>query len=77
MTRRTLLQTALGTAAGFPALLTLPGSVHAAEYDLVIRGGRVIDPAQKIDRVADVAIRAGRIASIRSEHPRKSCRQSH
>jgi dihydroorotase len=55
VTRRTLLR----TAAGFPLLL------RAAEYDLVIRGGRVIDPAQKLDRIADVAIRAGRIAAIR------------
>ncbi len=65
MTRRTLL----GTAAGIPALLTLPPltrAIHAAEYDLVIRNGRVIDPAQKIDRLADVAIRAGRVESI---HP--------
>ncbi len=64
MTRRTDLH-----SAGFPALLALPRSVRAAEYDLVIRGGRVIDPAQKIDRIADVAIRAGRIASIRPNIP--------
>lgn len=62
MTRRTIL-------AGFPALLTLPGSLRAAEYDLVIRGGRVIDPAQKIDRIADVGIRAGRIALIAPNIP--------
>ena len=64
MTRRTLLR----TAAGVPTLLTLPAltrAVHAAEYDLVIRNGRVIDPAQKIDRLADIAIRAGRVESIR------------
>ena len=41
-------------------------AIHAAEYDLVIRNGHVIDPAQKIDRLADVAIRAGRVESI---HP--------
>jgi dihydroorotase len=61
MTRRTLLR----TAAGFPALLAFPHSTRAAEYDLLIRNGHVIDPAQKIDRIADVAIRAGRIAAIR------------
>jgi len=31
---------------------------------LVIKGGRVLDPAQRIDRVADVAIRGGKIAAI-------------
>jgi dihydroorotase len=61
MTRRTLLR----TAAGFPALLALPRSTRAAQYDLVIRNGRVIDPTQKMDRIADVAIRAGKIAAIR------------
>jgi dihydroorotase len=57
MTRRALLRTAAG--------LALTRSIRAAEYDLVIRHGRVIDPAQKLDRIADVAIRAGRIAAIR------------
>jgi dihydroorotase len=72
MTRRTLLR----TAAGVPALLSLPASIHAADYDLVIRNGRVIDPAQKIDRLADVAIRAGRVESIRANIPAKSGAES-
>ena len=29
--------------------------------DLVIRGGRVVDPANGLDRVADVYVRDGRI----------------
>jgi dihydroorotase len=33
-------------------------------YDLIIRGGRVIDPASRVDAVRDVAITAGRIAAI-------------
>jgi len=32
--------------------------------DLVIRNGRVIDPARKLDAVVDVLIRAGKIATI-------------
>jgi dihydroorotase len=35
-----------------------------AQYDLVIRGGRVIDPANSLDAVLDIGIRAGRIAAI-------------
>src|SRR4029453_16859344 len=31
-------------------------------FDLVLRGGRVIDPSQAIDRVTDVAFRDGRVA---------------
>ncbi|HEV2303718.1 MAG TPA: amidohydrolase/deacetylase family metallohydrolase, partial [Stellaceae bacterium] len=34
------------------------------EHDLVITGGRVVDPAQGIDRRLDVAIKAGRIAAL-------------
>src|SRR5690606_32743184 len=35
-----------------------------AEYELVLRGGRVIDPAQQVDMIADVAISGGRIAAL-------------
>src|SRR5262245_47181592 len=34
------------------------------KYDLVIRGGRVIDPSARLDAVRDVAIRGGRIAAV-------------
>jgi dihydroorotase len=37
-----------------------------AQYDLVLAGGRVIDPKNNIDRVADVAIQDGRIAAVGS-----------
>ena len=33
-------------------------------HDLVLRGGRVIDPAQGIDRVADVAFAGGRVVAV-------------
>jgi len=33
-------------------------------YDLVLRGGRVIDPSQKIDAVSDVAFSQGKVARI-------------
>ncbi|HEY7140694.1 MAG TPA: amidohydrolase/deacetylase family metallohydrolase [Methylomirabilota bacterium] len=33
-------------------------------YDLVLRGGRVIDPAQGLDGVLDVAVKDGRIAAV-------------
>lgn len=34
------------------------------KYDLVLKGGRVIDPAQGLDRVADVAFSDGCVATI-------------
>src|SRR5262245_5343103 len=33
-------------------------------YDLILRGGRVIDPSQKLDAVTDVAFTGGKVARI-------------
>lgn len=38
--------------------------VPAAPYDLVLRGGRVIDPAQGLDGLLDIAVRDGRVAAV-------------
>jgi dihydroorotase len=43
-------------------------------FDLIIRGGSVIDPAQSIDGRADVAISGGRISGV-SPHIRGTCRR--
>jgi dihydroorotase len=54
------------TAAGSAAFVCLRGA-HAqtpAKFDLIIKGGRVIDPSRKLDAVRDVAIAHGRIAAI-------------
>ena len=33
-------------------------------YDLILRGGRVVDPSQKLDAVTDVAFADGKVARI-------------
>ena len=38
---------------------------QGGRYDLVITGGRVIDPSTRLDGVRDVAIAGGRIAAVR------------
>ncbi|MDA0983576.1 MAG: amidohydrolase/deacetylase family metallohydrolase [Proteobacteria bacterium] len=39
-------------------------------YDLVLRGGRVIDPAQNLNGIHDVAVKDGRIAAVLpTSHP--------
>jgi dihydroorotase len=38
-------------------------------YDLILQGGRVIDPSQNIDGIYDVAVRDGQIAAIASDMP--------
>ena len=60
MHRRLLLRGAAGAAIA----LVAPRQILAADYDLLIRGGRVIDPSQRLDRIADVAIRGGKIAAV-------------
>ncbi len=34
-------------------------------YDLILKGGRVVDPSQKIDAIMDVAFKDGRVAACR------------
>jgi len=47
----------------------------AVLYDLLIAGGRVIDPAQKLSAERDVAIVGGRIAKVAADIPRAQARQ--
>ncbi|MBI1394912.1 MAG: amidohydrolase/deacetylase family metallohydrolase [Betaproteobacteria bacterium] len=66
-TRRLLLKSACvaigGSVAGIRA-----GVLEAAQrYDLVIRGGEVIDPSQSLRGMRDVGIRNGRIAAVESQ----------
>jgi dihydroorotase len=62
--RRRFLSTA--GAASLSTLARIP-DVRAAQYDVLIRGGRVIDPIRNFDRVADVAITNGKIAAVRAD----------
>src|SRR5215208_6550022 len=55
----------VGVAAAAAAMLsTSAKALAAATSDLVIKGGRVIDPARRLDAVRDVAIAGGRIAAV-------------
>jgi N-acyl-D-aspartate/D-glutamate deacylase len=49
------------------AVVLLGCGSEAARYPLVLRGGRVMDPATGLDSVRDVAIQDGRIVAISSE----------
>jgi dihydroorotase len=55
-------------------LLALSASAQT-EYDLLIRGGHVIDPKNKIDGVRDVAIAKGKIAAVAAGIPASRARQ--
>jgi dihydroorotase len=52
-------------AAGAGAAMFARGArVFAASYDLIVRGGRVIDPSVRLDAIRDVAISGGRIVAV-------------
>ena len=61
LNRRQFLSSA--AAAGAAMLARVPRAV-AARYDLIIKGGRMIDPSVRLDAIRDVAISGGRIAAI-------------
>jgi dihydroorotase len=54
----------LCSAAASAAMLARIPSVRAATYDLLIKGGRVIDPSVRLDGIRDVAIAGGRIVAV-------------
>src|SRR5437870_1708410 len=61
-------------AAAASAAFAARGKAAAAAdgYDLVVRGGRVIDPAARLDAVRDVGIRGGRIAAVAPRIPEQA-----
>ena len=48
-------------------LLVAAGLIHAQQYDLLLKGGHLIDPKNKISGRRDVAIKDGRIAAVAAE----------
>jgi dihydroorotase len=57
------------TAAGAAAFAHMPRGLAAVKYDLIVKGGRVIDPSRKLDAIRDVAVANGRIAAIEAKIP--------
>jgi dihydroorotase len=54
----------LSAAAAGAAMLSRAPRLFAARYDLIIKGGRVIDPSLRLDAIRDVAISGGRIVAV-------------
>lgn len=46
------------------ALVLVSGSLLAQNYDILIKGGHIIDPVNNIDQVMDLAIKGNKIAAI-------------
>jgi len=61
LNRRQFLSAAAGAGA---AMFARGPRAFAASYDLIIKGGRVIDPSVRLDATRDVAISGGRIVAV-------------
>jgi dihydroorotase len=61
-----------------PAMLfaSAQGFAQAPQYDLLLKGGRVIDPRNDIDAVRDVAIRDGKVAAVAPGIPAASAQKT-
>ena len=46
------------------ACMSMTGAFAQQKYDLLLKGGHVIDPKNNITAVRDVAISAGKIAAV-------------
>src|SRR5688572_25504790 len=60
--------TAFSLSAGVPALAQTP------EFDLVIKGGHVIDPRNGVNGVMDVAVAGGKVAAVAASIARERAR---
>ncbi len=56
----------------FSAALT----TYAQNYDLLLKGGHVIDPKNSVDAVRDIAISHGKIAAIAESLPASSAKKT-
>ena len=56
----------LTSAAAGVAMFARGPRAFAAKYDMIIKGGRVIDPSVRLDAIRDVAISGGRIVAVES-----------
>lgn len=60
---------------GLPVLLAAAAVLSGQQYDLVLHGGHVIDPANSIDSIMDVAVAGNRIAAVKPDIARTDARK--
>ncbi len=63
MNRRQFVYATAASVVTFARRSTL----FAADYDLIVKGGRVIDPSLRVNAIRDVAITGGRIAAVEAD----------
>jgi dihydroorotase len=68
--------TSLVSVAAALLALTPAALAQAPQYDLLLKGGHVIDPKNSVDAVRDVAILGNRIAAVAPNLPASSAKQT-
>lgn len=56
--------------------LLLVTPIRGQQFDLLIKGGHVIDPKNQVDSVMDVAVAAGKIARVAADVPAAQAKQT-
>ena len=69
MTSRRTLQTALLMGILIALVPFATGQQQKPRYDLLLKGGHVIDPANNLDQVMDVAVVGNKIAAVEPNIP--------
>ena len=72
MNRRQFVYSTAASVATFArasGLLAADSEQLAADFDLIIKGGRVVDPSLRLNAILDVAITGGRIAAVEANIP--------
>jgi dihydroorotase len=62
MNRRQFIRTGTAAALRLPRLF----AASSGKYDLVVKGGRVVDPANRLNAIRDIAIAGGRIVAVKA-----------
>ncbi len=70
------LRSSIITTVLLSIFLTISSSTMAQEIDLLLKGGHVIDPKNKIDSKMDVAIIAGKIFKVAANIPATSAKKT-
>ena len=61
----------LGIVVSLVTILCMPANIFAQtpRYDLLLKGGHVIDPANHVDAVMDVAVLKDKMAAVEKDIP--------
>ena len=57
------------------SLIMMSFQIMAQSYDMVIKGGHLIDPINKIDQIMDVAISGNKIAAVEKRIPTEQAKK--